>query len=132
MTRDAADSAAAQGTRSGEKDMRIIGFRAPERLVAGVAVEEGEIKITVENVSARQRDVLFQVEGRFHLDRRRAVAAGREDGFDGIEQILVEAGDGAFHGQRLGALRIGVEEFRGRVQAEKGQCVETLRDKFRY
>ena len=61
-----------------------------------------EIQITMENVSPRQEDVILQVERRFHFDRQRAVAAGSEDGFDGIEQVLIQAGDGTLLGECLG------------------------------
>ena len=87
MACDAADTAAASSSGSGKIYMRIIGFRAPELLVRSscVVVKEGEIQITMENVSTRQEDLILQVVRRFHFDRQRAVVAGSEDGFDGIE-----------------------------------------------
>jgi hypothetical protein len=55
MPCDAADSPTPQRSRTGEKDMAIICFRTPQRLVSrpGSSVHEGEIKITMENIAAR-------------------------------------------------------------------------------
>ena|GEM_PF-6262334 len=81
-----ADTAASMGTRTREKNVRIIGFRTPEWLVPfpGIAVEEREIQVTMENVSARQKNISLQIERRFQFDRQRAITAGSHHGFDRI------------------------------------------------
>ncbi len=128
MACDAADTTAATGSRACEINMRITRFRAPELLVCSlrIAVNEGKFQVTMEDVSAWQRDVLLQIERRFHFDRERAVAAWSEDGFNGIEQILIQTGNGVLLGQCLGALRIAIKELCGGMKSEKSECVKTV------
>ncbi len=63
MSGDAADATTATGSRSGEVDMRIIGFCAPEWMVCfiGIVVKKRKIQIAVEDISTRQRNVLLEV-----------------------------------------------------------------------
>src|SRR5579864_7831775 len=101
MACDAADTTTATGTRSGEIDMRIIGFSAPELLVGSrrIAVNEGELQVTMEDVSTGQENIRLQIQRRFRFNRKQAIAAWSQDGFDRIEQILIQAGDGVVLGQ---------------------------------
>ena len=63
MAGDAADPAAAMGSRAGEIDMRIFGLGTPERLVLSLrTVEEREIEVAMEDVTSGQGDVLLEVE----------------------------------------------------------------------
>ena len=64
MSSDAADSAPTSGSRACEVNVRIISFSAPELLISTflIVVKEREIQVTMEDVSARQGDVLLQVE----------------------------------------------------------------------
>ena len=82
MSCDAADSAAATGSRAGEIEMRIIGFGTPEWRfgILRRAFQKGEIEVPVEDVSTRQTDVLFEIERGFHFNRQRTVAAESDDG----------------------------------------------------
>ena len=52
----AADTAAATRSGTGQIDMAVIGFSAPELVACFVriVVKEGEIQITMENVATRQ------------------------------------------------------------------------------
>ena len=67
MAGDAADAAAATGSGAGEVDVRVIGFRAPEREVSAsdrvlILCEKRKIEIAVKDVAAGQGDIFFQIE----------------------------------------------------------------------
>ena len=57
--------------------------------------------------------------------------ARSEHGFDGVEQVLIQTGDGCFHGSCFGAYWIGIEETGWRVQAEQGESMKTFGVQFR-
>ena len=64
MASDAADASAAAGSCACEVDVGIVRFRAPEFLgrSSRIFVEEGEIKVAMEDVSPRKGEVLLQIQ----------------------------------------------------------------------
>jgi len=48
-----ANATSAAGTRTGEINMGIIGFRAPECPAICIIIKKGEVQIAMENISSR-------------------------------------------------------------------------------